>query len=239
VTEPSWSVANVFCFSLQRISAAASELATLADKLKITEQKLKKLEEHIANNDFAGTPYDDRAEAKAALKDLEADLRAQEADLRRLLILDKEEKARLQQHSGAGTSMLMCFEKPAMSLPKIVFVCIAWIRSSVCLQAAGAAYPQSMLLSVFIGCLSLYRRCCSVQKGLGAIQAAVTQVSHKVDTMHAAVSHDVDQKLDKRMKMSVTSCADVGRRVQDFSTIASLKKYCGLMLFTTCLSQMK
>jgi hypothetical protein len=39
--------------------------------------------------------------------------------------------------------------------------------------------------------------------------------------MHAAVSHDVDQKLDKRMKMSVTSCADVGRRVQDFSTIAS------------------
>jgi hypothetical protein len=59
------------------------------------------------------------------------------------------------------------------------------------------------------------------KRDLEAIQAAVTQVSHKVDTMQAAVSHDVDQKLDKRMKMSVTSCGDVGRRVQDFSTIAS------------------
>jgi multidrug resistance efflux pump len=117
------------------------ELATLADKIKKTEEKVEKLEEHIANNNFAGTPYDDRAEAKAALKDLEADLRAQEADLRRLLILDKEEKARLQQQSGAGTSMLMCLKKTDLLLPKIVFVCIAWIRSSVCLQAAGAAYP--------------------------------------------------------------------------------------------------
>jgi hypothetical protein len=59
------------------------------------------------------------------------------------------------------------------------------------------------------------------KRDLEAIQAAVTQVSHKVDTMHAAVSHDIDQKLDKRMKMSVTSCGDVGRRVQDFSTIVS------------------
>jgi hypothetical protein len=50
------------------------------------------------------------------------------------------------------------------------------------------------------------------KRDLEAIQAAVTQVSHKVD--------DVDLKLDKRMKMSVTSCGDVGRRVQDFSTIA-------------------
>jgi hypothetical protein len=39
-----------------------------------------------------------------------------------------------------------------------------------------------------------------------------------------AIQADVDKKLDaldKRMKMSVTSCADVGRRVHDFSTIAS------------------
>jgi hypothetical protein len=71
------------------------ELATLADKISKIEQKIEKLEQHIANNDFACTPYDDRAEAKAALK-----------DLTKLLILDKEEKARLQQQSGAGTSML-------------------------------------------------------------------------------------------------------------------------------------
>ena len=91
------------------------EVATLASKIKRTEEKVEKIEEHIVKNDFAGTPYDDRAEAKAALKDLEADLRAQEADLRRLLILDKEKEARLQQQSGAGTSMLAVRQEDMMS----------------------------------------------------------------------------------------------------------------------------
>jgi hypothetical protein len=94
-------MANVFfvCFAIScalNISSDMSdELATLANKIKDLEDKIEKLEQHIVKDDFAGTPYDDRAEAKAALK-----------DLRKLLILNKEEKAHLQQQTGAGTSML-------------------------------------------------------------------------------------------------------------------------------------
>jgi hypothetical protein len=79
----------------------ADDVATLSTKINTTEEKIEKLERHIANNDFEGTPYDDRAEAKAALKDL----RAKEADLRRLLILDKEKEASEQRQTGAGTPM--------------------------------------------------------------------------------------------------------------------------------------
>jgi DNA repair exonuclease SbcCD ATPase subunit len=115
------------------------ELATLAEKIKKTEVKVEKIEKHIANNDFAGTPYDDRAEAKAALKDLEADLRAQEADLRRLLILDKEKEARLQQQSGAGTAMLPVHQE------LVKFPC----QSSCCM------HQQTLWLS---DCMSVCKR---------------------------------------------------------------------------------
>jgi hypothetical protein len=90
----------------------ADDLATLSAKINTTEEKIEKLERHIANNDFAGTPYDDRAEAKAALKDL----RAKEAALQneKVALQNKEvellKKENLllqqQQQTGAGTSML-------------------------------------------------------------------------------------------------------------------------------------
>jgi chromosome segregation ATPase len=83
----------------------ADDLATLSTKINTTEEKIEKLERHIANNDFAGTPYDDRAEAKAALKDL----RAKEVALQNEkveLLKEKNLLRQQQQQSGAGTSML-------------------------------------------------------------------------------------------------------------------------------------
>jgi hypothetical protein len=84
------------------LSAAASDmddkLATLADTIKEREEEERKLNGAIKKGDEAALKalgYDSREEATAALK-----------DLRKLLILDKEEKARLQQQSDAGSSML-------------------------------------------------------------------------------------------------------------------------------------
>jgi hypothetical protein len=88
------------------------ELATLATKMQTAEEKTEKLERHIVNNDFAGTPYDDRAEAKAALKALTAEkaaLQNEKAALQNKEVeLLKKENLLLQQQQqgGAGTSML-------------------------------------------------------------------------------------------------------------------------------------
>jgi hypothetical protein len=93
------------------------ELATLADKIKKTEEKVEKLEEHIdtirTGDDAAveALGYGSRDEAKTALPRLET----KEADLRKLLILDKEKEARLQQPSSAGTSMLPVHQEVVMS----------------------------------------------------------------------------------------------------------------------------
>jgi hypothetical protein len=86
------------------------ELATLATKIQTTEEKIEKLERHIVNNDFAGTPYDDRAEAKAALKALTAEkaaLQNKEVALQneKVELIRKENLLLQQQQSGAGTSM--------------------------------------------------------------------------------------------------------------------------------------
>jgi hypothetical protein len=118
----------------------ADDLATLSTKINTTEEKIEKLERHIANNDFAGTPFDDRAEAKAALKDLrakEAALQNEKVALqnKKVELLKKEnlllkvalqnEKVELlkkenlllqqQQQSGAGTSMLPMRQEDVIS----------------------------------------------------------------------------------------------------------------------------
>jgi chromosome segregation ATPase len=84
----------------------------LARKIKETEDKIEKLEAHIDDlnkrlrtNDFAGTTYDDRAEAKAALKDLTAE-KARLDD--RLNTLYETRLTSQQQQSCAGMSILLC-----------------------------------------------------------------------------------------------------------------------------------
>jgi hypothetical protein len=78
----------------------ADELPTLATTIKTIEEKIEKLEQHIVKNDFAGTPYDDRAEAKAALTQLNNQLQTL-YDTRKIALTKQQ-----QQQSGAGTSML-------------------------------------------------------------------------------------------------------------------------------------
>ena len=75
----------------------------------------------------------------------------------------------------------------------------------MCLLVVGVSYLRCNCLYVLNACVCVAGAAVS-KRDLEAIQA------------------DVDKKLDaldKRMKMSVTSCGDFGRRVQVFSTIAS------------------
>jgi Holliday junction resolvasome RuvABC DNA-binding subunit len=80
------------------LAAAANmnnELATLANTIKEREEEERELKGAIKTGDEAALKalgYDSREEAKAALK-----------EIRKLLILDKEDKARLQEQSDAGT----------------------------------------------------------------------------------------------------------------------------------------
>jgi chaperonin cofactor prefoldin len=74
----------------------------LATDIKETKKRIEKLEQQIANNDFAGTPYDDRTEAKAALARLEERLNTYEI---RLTALTQQ-----QQQGGAGRSCCLCFK---------------------------------------------------------------------------------------------------------------------------------
>jgi uncharacterized coiled-coil protein SlyX len=83
----------------------------LTRKIKETEDKIEKLEAHIDDlnkrlrtNDFAGTTYDDRAEAKAALKDLTAE----KARLDDRLNTYETRLTSQQQQSCAGMSILLC-----------------------------------------------------------------------------------------------------------------------------------
>jgi hypothetical protein len=85
-------------------SNMGDETATLAIKIQTTEEKIEKLERHVVNNDFAGTPYDDRAEAKAALKALTAEKAALQN--KEVELLKKENLLLQQQQQSAGTSML-------------------------------------------------------------------------------------------------------------------------------------
>jgi hypothetical protein len=74
----------------------------LATDIRDTKKRIEKLEQHIANNDFSGTPYDDRTEAKAALTQLNEQLQTL-YDTRRAAQTPQQQQ---QQQSGAGTSML-------------------------------------------------------------------------------------------------------------------------------------
>jgi hypothetical protein len=86
----------------------ADELERLANAIKDNEEEHKEVRAAIKTirrgDDAAveGLGYGSSDEAKAALPRLET----KEAELRKLLILDKEKEARLQQQSGVGTSML-------------------------------------------------------------------------------------------------------------------------------------
>jgi chromosome segregation ATPase len=84
------------------------EVATLADKIKKLEEKIEKLEQHIVKDDFASTPYDDRVEAKAALKDLSAKETQLNDQLKTLYDTRKIALTQQQQQSGAGTSNGAC-----------------------------------------------------------------------------------------------------------------------------------
>jgi hypothetical protein len=124
------------------------ELAALATKIQTAEEKIEKLERHIVNNDFAGTPYDDRAEAKAALKALTAEkaalqnekaaLQNEKAALQNKEVeLLKKENLLLQQQqqSGAGTSML----------PVRLALVILLLQSSCCMLANLVAFRVCLL----------------------------------------------------------------------------------------------
>jgi CHASE3 domain sensor protein len=100
------------------------ELATLADKIKKTEEKVEKLEDHI---DTIRTGDDAAAEAlvkKLRFKDGDTaleDLRAEKARLEneKVELLKKENLLRQQQHqqqSGVGTSMLPVRHEAVMFL---------------------------------------------------------------------------------------------------------------------------
>jgi CRISPR/Cas system-associated protein Cas10 (large subunit of type III CRISPR-Cas system) len=85
----------------------------LISKISTTEENVEKLERHIddlnkllAHNNFAGTPYDDRAEAKASLKDLTAEKAALQNEKVELLKKENYLLLQQQQQSSAGTSML-------------------------------------------------------------------------------------------------------------------------------------
>jgi hypothetical protein len=112
------------------------ELAALATKIQTAEEKIEKLERHIVNNDFAGTPYDDRAEAKAALKALTAEkaaLQNEKAALQneKVELLKKENLLlQQQQQSGAGTSML------PVRLALVIFL----LQRSCCMLANLVAF---------------------------------------------------------------------------------------------------
>jgi cell division protein FtsB len=97
----------------QRISAAgasdmADELTTLSAKIKRTEEKVEKLEQHIETITTGDDAAVEALVKKLRFRDGDAaleDLRAEKARLEKLLLRYLDEKARLQQ-SGVGTSML-------------------------------------------------------------------------------------------------------------------------------------
>jgi hypothetical protein len=84
------------------------ELARLANTIKENEEEVKEVRAAIKtirtgnNAAVEALGYGSRDEAKAALPRLET----KEERLEKLLILDKEKEARVQQQSGAGMFML-------------------------------------------------------------------------------------------------------------------------------------
>jgi hypothetical protein len=126
-------------------SNMGDESATLAIKIQTTEEKIEKLERHVVNNDFAGTPYDDRAEAKAALKALTAEkvaLQNEKVALQNEKVALQNEKVELlkkenlllqqQQQTGAGTSML------PVRLALVIFL----LQRSCCMLANLVAFRE-------------------------------------------------------------------------------------------------
>jgi hypothetical protein len=117
----------------------ADDLATDISK---TKQKIEKLERHIdtiRTGDEAAIKalrYDSRDEAKAALKDLTAG----KTDLRKLLKLDQEKEARLQQQAGAGTSMPPVLQRVVI-IPRLRSCCMLanLVAFRVCLVACNPA----------------------------------------------------------------------------------------------------
>jgi hypothetical protein len=107
----------VLAAASQQQLAMADELERLANAIKENEEELKEVRaaiKTIRTGDNAAVEalgYGSRDEAKTALPRLET----KEADLRKLLILDKEKEARLQQPSSAGTSMLPVHQEVVMS----------------------------------------------------------------------------------------------------------------------------
>jgi hypothetical protein len=86
-------------------------LARLADSIKENEDELKKVRaaiETIRTSDDAAVDVLVKQLDCDSLEEARKGLKAKEERIEKLLILylDKEEKARLQQQSGAGTSML-------------------------------------------------------------------------------------------------------------------------------------
>jgi hypothetical protein len=87
----------------------ADELAKLADGITSTEEELKEVKAAIKTLQTGDDAAVEALVKKLRFKDGDEaleNLRAEKVRLEKLLILDKEEKARLQQQSGAGTSML-------------------------------------------------------------------------------------------------------------------------------------
>jgi hypothetical protein len=123
-----------FFFGVNQSSPEPTNMADdLATDIRDTKNRIHKLEQHIANNDFAGTPYDDRTEAKAALTQLNYQLTT-------LYDTRRAAQTQQQQQSSAGTSMLPVHEEVVM-FPRQISCCIlatsAVIR--VCLVTCNPA----------------------------------------------------------------------------------------------------
>jgi hypothetical protein len=103
----------------------ADELDRLANAIKENEEELKEVRaaiRTIRTGDDAAVEalgYSSRDEAKAALLRLET----KEERLEKLLLLDKEEKARLQQQGGAGRLMLPVRQEVVL-FPRQMSCCI-------------------------------------------------------------------------------------------------------------------
>jgi hypothetical protein len=112
----------------------------LATDIRDTKKRIERLEQHIANNDFAGTPYDDRTEAKAALTQLNEQLQT-------LYDTRRAAQTKQQQQIGAGTSMLPVRQELVM------FPC----QSSCCMHQQTLQHSERVFLACAFDLLQMHR----------------------------------------------------------------------------------
>jgi hypothetical protein len=151
----------------------ADDLATDIRDTKVELQEVKAAIKTITTGDDAAV---EALVKKLRFKDCDAaleDLRPKEARLEKLLILDKEEKARLQQQSGAGTSMLPVRQDVVM------FPC----RRLCCMPQQSLLFSKVMCLFVLevrmtLAAIALCQKPCNVQQRQQSLVNVLFSSSH-------------------------------------------------------------